>query len=163
MKDEKYILDCCCGPRHMWYNKSHPNAVYMDKRSLEAGFNKHRPNCSIKPDILANFQNIPFPDNKFSLVVMDPPHLIRCGPLFNIGQIYGQLDKDNWPIEIRKGVRECYRVLKTGGVFIFKWSEVDISKKDILKAIKWKPLFGNYSNKNKTIYFVFMKFGNEIL
>lgn len=34
MKD-KIILDACCGPRMMWFNKHHPSAIYMDIRREE--------------------------------------------------------------------------------------------------------------------------------
>lgn len=30
MNREKFILDACCGSRMFWFNKAHPNAVYMD-------------------------------------------------------------------------------------------------------------------------------------
>ena len=33
----------------------------------------------IAPDLLADFTDLPFPDNTFALVVFDPPHFERNG------------------------------------------------------------------------------------
>ena len=46
----KYILDACCSVKAMWYNKNHPNAVYIDIREEEKGFNQHEKNLEVKPD-----------------------------------------------------------------------------------------------------------------
>lgn len=32
---EKLILDACCGGRMFWFNKKHPNALYVDQRKFE--------------------------------------------------------------------------------------------------------------------------------
>ncbi len=40
----KFILDACCGGRMMWFNKKHPNVLYIDNRKEEKGFLKQRPN-----------------------------------------------------------------------------------------------------------------------
>jgi hypothetical protein len=34
MKD-KFILDACCGCRMFWFNKKHPNAIFIDRRERE--------------------------------------------------------------------------------------------------------------------------------
>lgn len=73
MKD-KFILDACCGPRMMWFNKRHPNTLYIDIRRenfIASGGDK----IIIDPDMIADFRNLPFPDKSFKLVVWDPPHM----------------------------------------------------------------------------------------
>lgn len=51
------------------------------------------------------------------------------------------------------------RVLDDYGVLIFKWSEVQIPLREILKIIKCEPLFGNRSGKNNNTHWLcFMKF-----
>ena len=35
MKTDKLILDACCGPRMMWFDKRNPQAVFMDIRDEE--------------------------------------------------------------------------------------------------------------------------------
>ena len=47
------------------------------------------------------------------------------------------------------------RVLKPNGTLIFKWNEQQIKLSEILKAIDYKPLFGN--KRSDTHWLVFMK------
>ena len=35
---DKFILDACCGGRMMWFNKNHPNCLYIDIRKEEKGY-----------------------------------------------------------------------------------------------------------------------------
>ena len=69
---------------------------------------------------------------------------------------YGQLDKDNWPEDIKQGMQECMRVLKPTGSLIFKWNENQVKLKEVLQAIEpISPLFGN--RRAQTHWLVFMK------
>lgn len=74
----KPILDVCCGSRMFWFDKNNPETVFMDKRNFTDILCDGR-TLEVKPDIVADFKNIPFKDNSFYLVVFDPPHLIRAG------------------------------------------------------------------------------------
>ena len=57
-----------------------------------------------------------------------------------------------------KGFSECFRVLKPGGVLIFKWSEADIPLKEVLKCTTEKPVFGHKSGKRSNAHWLcFMK------
>jgi hypothetical protein len=70
---------------------------------------------------------------------------------------YGTLTGD-WQSEIKKGFSECFRVLKSGAVLIFKWNELDVPVSQILKLTPIKPLLGNRSGKNsKSHWIIFMK------
>lgn len=82
--DGKKVLDVTCGSRTIWFNKHHPAAIYCDRRN-EVHHNiwtsvngKSERSCIIDPDVQCDFTDLPFPDNQFSLVVFDPPHLIRA-------------------------------------------------------------------------------------
>ena len=66
------ILDVACGSRMFWFDKNHPDAIYMDNRKLQTTLCDGRI-LNINPDILGDFTNIPFDDNMFYLVVFDPP------------------------------------------------------------------------------------------
>lgn len=164
--DDKKILDVTCGARTIWFDKHHPNAVYCDKRELhESGvFGKQRSSVhtlDVSPDVICDFTALPFPDNTFSLVVFDPPHLIKANETAWLVRKYGNLD-DNWPKMIGGGYRECMRVLKPDGVLIFKWSECNIPAADVWKAIGQKPLFGHHSGKkSQTFWACFMKLDGE--
>ena len=150
----KKILDACCGSKMFWFNKKNENTVFMDNRTLEDTLCDGR-RLVIKPDLIADFKDIPFEDNTFYLVVFDPPHLKQAGKNSWLAKKYGTLDKQTWPQDIRQGFNECMRVLKPNGTLIFKWNEEQIKLKDILKVIEYKPLFGN--KRAKTHWLVFMK------
>ena len=147
------ILDACCGSRMFWFDKNNRHVIYMDNRELEDTLCDGR-KLEIKPDIVADFRNIPFSDNTFYLVVFDPPHLKQIGENSYMAKKYGKLTKD-WPTDLNQGFKECMRVLKPNGTLIFKWNEEQIKLKQILDVIDYKPLFGN--RRDKTHWLVFMK------
>ena len=149
----KKILDVCCGSKMFWFNKNREDTVYMDNREYEDILCDGR-KIEIKPDVVANFKKIPFPDNSFKLVVFDPPHLLRVGDNSWLKKKYGKLD-NSWPQDIKKGFEECFRVLEPFGILIFKWNEEQIKLSEILKLTKIEPLFGN--KRAKTHWLVFMK------
>ena len=132
-----------------WFNKKHPNAVYMDNREAEKGHNQRRPNHQVDPDILADFKDIPYSDKYFKLVVFDPPHLL-LGKTSIVAKDYGRLEKNTWKKEIKEGFDECWRVLCDFGVLIFKWNQFDIPKSEVLKVIDKEPLFGHPTNRSTT-------------
>ena len=115
-------------------------------------------NIEIKPDVLCDFTKLSFESKSYKLVVFDPPHLTWAGESSWIALKYGRL-VDNWPQMIHDGFWECMRVLDDYGVLIFKWSEVQIPLREVLKAIECEPLFGNRSGKNNNTHWLcFMKF-----
>jgi len=148
------ILDACCGSRMFWFDKTNPYTTFMDIREeyeeLDSG---HKIN--VKPDVIADFRDMPFPDGEFDLVVFDPPHLLRAGDKSWLAKKYGRLNADTWQDDISKGFSECMRVLKPNGTLIFKWNETQLSLKDVLNCTQHKPLFGN--KRAKTHWLVFMK------
>ena len=72
------ILDACCGSKMFWFDTSRHDTVYMDNRELDTKLCDGR-RLVIKPNVVADFHDMPFPDETFALVVFDPPHLIRAG------------------------------------------------------------------------------------
>lgn len=151
----KTILDVCCGSRMFWFDKKNENTVYMDIREYDGTLCDGR-ELHINPDIIGDFRNIPFTDNKFKMVVFDPPHLEKAGDTSWLVKKYGKLGKD-WSSDIKKGFDECMRVLEPYGILIFKWNEEQIKLSTILKSIPYKPLFGN--KRAKTHWLVFTKEG----
>ena len=155
---DKPILDACCGSRMFWFNKENPNVVFCDKR--EVPYHEYYPgrHIEIRPDVLCDFTKLPFGNKSYKLVVFDPPHLTWAGESSWMALKYGRLE-DNWPQMIHDGFWESMRVIVDYGVLIFKWSEVQIPLREILKIIKCEPLFGNRSGKhNNTHWLCFMKF-----
>ena len=156
----KEILDACCGGRMMWFDKKNPKAIFLDKRKKEKGTVPSQKGWSIEPDIVGDFRSMSFKDETFSLVVFDPPHILRKREeLSKFTMQYGSLDPDTWKDDIRAGFNEGLRVLKVNGVLIFKWSQADIDLKEVLDILPEKPLFGHPTGKiGKTIWMCFMKF-----
>lgn len=74
MKTDKKILDACCGSRMMWFDKCCSEDLFMDIRREEliACDGRH---IKVDPDIVGDFRAMPFDDESFRLVVLDPPHL----------------------------------------------------------------------------------------
>lgn len=159
----KKILDVTCGSRSIWFNKHNPAALYCDIReedniqiwASEDGQSERR--LTVKPDIICDFTDLPFPDDSFSLVVFDPPHMAKLGEKSWLMKKYGRLCED-WQTVLHDGFCECMRVLKPDGVLIFKWSEVEIPAEQVWKAIGQRPLFGHHSGKKSNTYWgCFMK------
>jgi SAM-dependent methyltransferase len=157
------ILDACCGPRMMWFDRQHPAVVYGDKRSETVtvtdrshGRENGTRTLHIEPDVMMDFRDIPYPDNTFKLVAFDPPHLERAGPKSWMAAKYGKLS-DNWREDLRRGFAECFRVLEPDGVLIFKWNETQVKVGEVLALTPVQPLFGHVSGrKGLTHWLVFM-------
>ena len=158
----KRILDITCGMRGIWFDKHHPAAIYCDRRKehfvSEHGTVKSVRNIDVNPDVLCDFTNLPFDDGKFDLVVFDPPHLIGNDNSW-IKKMYSYYPtKEDALRDIKKGFDEGMRVLRDGGVLIFKWAETRIPTRDIINAIGTEPLFGHRSGKkSNTHWMCFMK------
>lgn len=155
------ILDACCGSRMFWFDKHNPLVTFMDNRIFEDTLCDGR-SLRVKPDIVGDFRNIPYPDESFNLVVFDPPHLLKAGENSWLAKKYGKLNAESWKEDIKKGFSECFRVLKKDGILVFKWSETDIAVSDILKLTPQKPLIGHKSGRlNKTHWILFVKVGEQ--
>lgn len=156
------VLDMCCGPRMMWFDKTDRRAVFIDKRkethelpdiSSSGGVRS----LVIDPDIVGDFTSLPFPDDSFSLVVFDPPHFGRNGATGWVGLKYGTLDGD-WRETLRLGFAEGFRVLKPNGTLIFKWNDTENPVSEILRLTPVPPLFGHKSGKQQhTHWIAFLK------
>ncbi len=156
MKDEKLILDACCGSRMMWFDKNNPDAIFGDIREEEHTLCDGR-SLEIKPDIRLDFTRLPFPDETFRLVAFDPPHIDNLGASSYLAKKYGVLSY-HWRHDIKEGLNECMRVLKPYGVLIFKWNEHRVKLSDIMPLLPQLPLFGHTSGKHgKTIWMTFLK------
>lgn len=145
-----------------WFNRKDARAMYCDNRR-EAHVLTDRSSKGgsrqliIDPDCLMDFTDLPFQSESFPLVVFDPPHLVRNGTRGWLAKKYGKL-RECWEADIRAGFAECFRVLKTDGVLVFKWNEHEIPVSKILELTPMKPLFGNRGGRTqKTHWIVFIK------
>lgn len=154
----KIILDATAGYRMMWYNKNHPNVLYIDQRA------------ECEPDQVTEWRNLPYPDESFRMVVFDPPHILQekvhgNGVMINS---YGYLRAETWQKDFKDAFTEFWRVLKPEGFLLFKWANTHIQSNEILKLAPCEPLFYNVikveADKTKagmkhikTLWFCFMK------
>jgi SAM-dependent methyltransferase len=158
--NNKKILDACCGGRMMWFDKHHPDAVYVDNRRVnkELIYSKDGVRyLNVEPDIMMDFIRLDFPDETFYHVVFDPPHLMHGGKNSYIIKKYGILP-GTWQEYIHSGFAECWRVLKPNGTLVFKWNECQIPTNEVIRAIDHLPLYGHKSGKaSRTHWLCFMK------
>lgn len=170
----KPILDACCGGKMFYFDKSDQRVLFQDIRKVKTTLCDGR-TFEVSPDIQADFTNMPYPNNSFSMVVFDPPHLVHSrGKKSKMVDMYGTLsDKtaptgwqklkygalySDWRDMLTKGFSECFRVLKPGGFLIFKWNETDIKVSEVLKLTTEKPVFGHISGKRSNTHWIcFMK------
>lgn len=153
MKDKK-VLDVCCGPKGMWFDKHDERAMYLDKRR-ETHIDTYpcgKKTNIIDPDVIGDFTDIKQPDNFFWHVVFDPPH-IEQNSTSQITKKYGSLQGD-WREMLRQGFKECFRVLKPNGTLIFKWNDCRFPVKEILALTDQKPLYGHKSGKKMGTHWV---------
>jgi len=139
-----------------WFDKQHEDVLYIDKHPRAQGCIPQQKDFHCDPDMIADYREIPLPDNSFSMVVFDPPHR-----LFNFDSImrqkYGSLSPD-WKGELCDAMKECMRICKEGGFIVFKWHELSHKVSEVLKAIPFDPLFGHTTGKaGKTKWMIFRK------
>ena len=155
------VLDVCCGPRMMWFDPHDARALFVDVRRETIPIDMGTPGTIgrsaiiVEPDVIANFEALPFADESFPLVVFDPPHVYRNVARGLITKKYGVLVGE-WRDVLRHGFAECFRVLKPDGTLIFKWGESDYPVSMVLELTPHKPLFGQRARAT-THWIVFMK------
>src|SRR4030042_1095732 len=152
----KPILDATAGNRHIWGENKHPEGViFMDKE----------PNLRIPPDIVAKWEDIPFPDDYFHCLIFDPPHIFSETSQFNkdpkarphgankIPGWYGAFkSRHDAVIQIHNAQKEFARVAPR---MCFKWNEASMSLHSVLSLFdQWVIQFivpsRSRGNKPKT-------------
>ena len=173
MKNVVHILDVACGGKMFYFDKQDERVLFCDIRNVETTLCDGR-HFEVKPDIVADFANLPFASNTFRMVVFDPPHLLWNTGKSKSADMYGSLNENarptgyqqikygalysDWRDMLSKGFKECFRVLSPGGFLIFKWNETDIKVSEVLALTNEKPIFGHKSGKqSKTHWICFMK------
>lgn len=149
----KPILDACCGSRMFWFDKDNQLVDFQDIRDEVCKLSDGQL-CIVKPNIIGDFTKMDMPDRSYKLVVWDPPHLVWAGETSNLYKMFGKMD--DWKNDLRKGFQECMRVLDDYGILIFKWSDVQLKVKTVIKEIGQTPLFGHKTSRH-CIWMVYMK------
>jgi SAM-dependent methyltransferase len=156
------ILDACCGARMFWFDKNHPDALYVDARRVERQViwsnGEESREFEVNPDVQMDFRALDLPDDHFHLVVFDPPHLHkRNGKTGWMHKKYGSLGP-SWNADLSAGFAECFRVLRPNGTLVFKWSSIEIPLREVLTCSPVRPLFGHKTGRHGTTHWLcFMK------
>ena len=152
----RLILDPASSMRSFYFNKEDPRVLFGDIREDETHLLTNGQTIKIKPDEVMDFRSIPYPDESFQAVIFDPPHMLRLSEKSWMRKKYGVLDSENWRLDLTKGFAECFRVLKTNGILVFKWNEVSIPLKEVFTLVSsdYKPVLGHPSGKRMGTHWV---------
>lgn len=143
------ILDLSAGNRAIWYNKNHPETVYLDKRP------------EVSPDIVCDTREMPESVGcGYNLICWDPPHM-NCGPNSNMSKVYGYHTTKEILDTVEKTGREAHKISTSDAFMAFKWNNHDIKLERILKLLEpyWEPLFGHLTKDGpgSQTYWVMLK------
>jgi hypothetical protein len=132
-RDERIkILDLSAGNRAVWFNKNHPLATYLDKRS------------DVNPTIVCDTRDIPDSvGSGYKLICWDPPHM-NCGPNSNMSKVYGYHTTAEILDTIKRTGSEAHRISDPGALMALKWNTHDIKLSRVFELLpNWEPLFGH--------------------
>ncbi len=153
----------------MWFDGQDSRAIFADIREacyeVDKGTDgtRGRGPIVIATDVLADFTEMPFPDESFWHVVFDPPHYTagRMGRTGNMYHRYGSL-LPGWEDMLRAGFAECFRVLRPNGTLVFKWCSIQIPLSRVLALTPHRPLYGHRTGKKqRTHWCAFIKKDGE--
>lgn len=65
------VLDPACGGRMFWFDKSDDRVLFGDVRDESWELCDGR-RFDVKPDMLMDYRDLPFPDGTFRMVTLDP-------------------------------------------------------------------------------------------
>lgn len=159
----KLILDPASSTRSFYFDKEDDRVLFGDIRAKETHLLTNNQTIHIEPDEVMDFREIPYPDESFQCVIFDPPHRIKLKAESDFIKKYGSLERESWQEDIGNGFAECFRVLKVNSTLIFKWSEVSIPLREVLKLTPYKPVLGHPSGKRMGTHWVlFIKGGTDV-
>lgn len=145
------ILDLSAGNRAVWFNKSHPLAIYLDKRR------------EVHPDIVCDTTAIPDSvGSGYNLFCWDPPHM-NCGPNSNMSKVYGYHTTAEILETIERTGSETHRIAETNALMALKWNTHDIRLHRVFALLpQWEPLFGHLTKdgpRSQTYWIMLRKLG----
>lgn len=127
------ILDLTAGNRGIWFDKNHPDAMFVDRRA------------EVAPTLVADSRSLPDEVGRgFDLIVFDPPH-VNFGATANMSRDYGHHTTAEIKSLIAGASIEAHRVARPDALMAFKWNDHDIPIATVLSLMTdyWEPLFGH--------------------
>ena len=77
--NNKPILDACCGGKMFYFDKHDPRVLFQDIRDVETTLCDGR-HFEVKPDVQADFTNMPYPDNCRAMVHNNKVYILERLP-----------------------------------------------------------------------------------
>lgn len=142
MSADPIVLDPASGSRMFYFDATDERVLFGDIRAESHTLCDGRA-LEVAPDVVMDFRDLPHPNGRFKVVVFDPPHLTRVGVKSWMFKKYGGLNVTTWKEDLAAGFAECFRVLATNGILIFKWNETQIPVSQVLALTPHKPLIGH--------------------
>lgn len=127
------ILDLSAGNRAVWFNKSHPDAIYVDVRH------------EVAPSIVADARALPAEVGEgFDLILFDPPHKNNAAT-GKMARNYGHWTAEQIKDIVIGSAKEAHRVARADALMAFKWNDHTRKLSSVLPWISewWEPLFGH--------------------
>lgn len=127
------ILDLTAGNRAIWFDRDHPDALFVDIRP------------EVAPTIVADARSLPAEvGGDYDLVVFDPPHK-NNGATGNMTVNYGHWTHAQIREILSEVAREAHRVCRDDALMAFKWNDHSIKLDNALDLVSpwWEPLFGH--------------------
>ena len=125
------IIDMSAGNRAVWFNKKHPDCIYIDIRE------------SVNPDRVCDSRATGMNAGHFDLVVFDPPH-VNLGEKSDMARTYGHFTTVEIRDIIRRTSQEAHRISKPEALMAFKWNDHSQKLEKVLALMpEWEPLFGH--------------------
>lgn len=143
IKPKAIILDATAGNRMMWRHLPNSDSEYIM-------FIDKEENLKYQPDMICNWRELPFPDDRFLMVVFDPPHVwgfgdksIHRDPSLSIegaGSWWGNpKNKRELVLDMIYGQREFARVAP---ILCFKWNDNRMSLERALSCLDcWEEVY----------------------
>lgn len=127
------ILDLSAGRRAVWFDKNHPDAIYIDIRP------------EVAPSIVADARALPADVGAdFDLIVFDPPHKNNAAT-GKMAHNYGHWTAEQIRDIVVGTAKEAHRVARPDALMAFKWNDHTRRLDSVLAWMSewWEPLFGH--------------------
>lgn len=128
------IIDLSAGNRAVWFNRDHPDALYIDIRP------------EVGPSIVADARALPAEiGTGYDLVVFDPPHKNSAASGNMSKRNYGHWTAEQITSILIGTAKEAHRITRSDALMAFKWNDHTRKLGTVLKLLTpwWEPLFGH--------------------
>jgi hypothetical protein len=128
------IIDLSAGNRAVWFDRNHPDALYIDIRP------------EVGPSIVADARALPAEvGTGYDLVVFDPPHKNSAASGNMSKRNYGHWTAEQITSILVGTAKEAHRITRPDGLMAFKWNDHTRKLTTVLGLLSpwWEPLFGH--------------------